>query len=272
MVRFDEKTKQYYLYATLGSPTIGNLGIVVSTSTDLDDWKTVRTIPLGADNKCDESPFVVEHDGWYYLWTTVSSVLYYRGIPTRIFRSQYADFRDLADTREEHSLYSIPLHAIEIVETGDTTWIGQTGHEGPGIVFSRLRWGIDGTMRPVDLNQVVWTGEWAGADRRASSRPGDAFECRFTGGRVEWRGNKSPSGGQATIFLDGKRMGTIDQYGFDKSAPGNEYPGTFLWTSEDLAQGEHILRAVVSEQRNPVSQGSLITVAQVVVTEFNAKP
>jgi len=238
-------------------------------STDLDNWKLVHVIPTGVANVCDESPFVVEHDGWYYLWATVSSIHYYRGIPTRIFRSEHADFRDLPDTRAEHALYAIPLHAIEIVEAGGETWVGQTGHYGPGIVFSRLRWGADGTIRRVEPDRISWNGEWPGTKRRAAEQPGASFECRFAGGRVEWRGNISPSGGRADIYIDGRKMGTADQYGFDKSAPGDEYPGAFLWTSEDMAQGEHILRLVVRDDKHRASQGRLVTVSQVTVTEFH---
>jgi hypothetical protein len=268
MVRFDENERQYYLYATLASPTNGNEGIAVSVSADLDNWRTVGVIPTGAANTCDESPFVVTHDGWYYLWATVSSIHYYRGIPTRVFCSKHADFRDLPNTRAEHALYSIPMHAVEIVEADGESWIGQTGHEGPGIVFSRLRWGADGTTRRLAPAGLPYEGEWIGTNRRASSQPGASFECRFTGGRIEWHGNKSPSGGKADIFMDGKRVGLADQYGFERNAPSDEYRGAFLWISDDMPQGEHVLRVVVRDDNNPASRGTMITVTQVTVTQF----
>ena len=141
MVRFDEGRQCYFLYATMASAGHGNEGIAVSVSTNLNEWKTVHVIPTGSKNTCDESPFVVKRGGWYYLWATISSIHYYRGVPTRVFRSADPEFCDLPNTRAEHALCQFPMHAIEIVEDGEQMWIGQTGHGGPGIVFSRLQWG-----------------------------------------------------------------------------------------------------------------------------------
>lgn len=268
IVRLDENDQQYYLYATMGSPANGNEGIAVSVSADMDNWKTIRVIPTGPANTCDESPFVVAHDGWYYLWATVSSIHYYRGIQTRIFCSKHPDFRDLPDTRAENALYTIPMHAIEIVELDEQTWIGRTGHQGPGIVFSRLRWGAYGTTRQLARDELSCEGEWMWTNRGACSQPGASFECRFTGGRVEWRGNISPSGGKADIYIDGKLAGLADQYGYDRRAFSNEYRGAFIWTSEDMPDGEHVFRVVLRDDKNPASRGTLITVTQVTVTEF----
>jgi hypothetical protein len=68
--------------------------------------------------------------------------------------------------------------------------------------------------------------------------------------------------------LDGRKVGTADQYGYDRSAPGDEYPGAFLWTSEDMAQGKHVLRVVIRDNAHSASRGRLITVTQVTVTQF----
>jgi hypothetical protein len=265
MVRFDAAGQRYYLYATKTSAGRNNEGIAVSVSSDLAEWKTVHVIPTGPKNTCDESPFVVEKDGWYYLWATASSIHYYYGIPTRVFRSAHADFRDLPNTRPEHAIYELPLHAVEIVEDAGRTWIGQTGHGGPGIVFHRLRWGAEGVLKRVGHESLVYHGDWSGTQRRGSARPGDAFECRFEGMRVEWRGNRSASAGRAEVFLDGKSQGTVDQYASAGRWDTAEYPGTFFWTSNDLRPGRHALRVVVRGEKDPASRGTLITVGHVLV-------
>ena len=157
------------------------------------------------------------------------------------------------------------MHAIEIVEDAGRTWIGQTGHGGPGIVFSRLRWGTEGVLKRVNLESLVSHGDWTGANWRGSTQLGDAFQCRFDGVRVEWRGSRSASAGKADVFLDGQSQGTVDQYASSGRWGATEYPGAFVWTSNDLLPGEHVLRIVVREDKNSASRGTLITVSQVLV-------
>ena len=274
MLIYVESEKKYYMYTTMSKGKNPNDGIGVCTSTDLEEWTLERIISLVENDTCDESPFVVEKDGYYYLWATWSSRHFYKGIPTRIFRSEYPDFRDISDTGEENAICSFPIHAVEIIEEDGQMYIGQTGTGGPGIVFSKLRWGKDGNREIISTNEVTYHGNWntfnpseyAGMPNRFrfSDIPGGSYEYTFTGFRIEIRGFKSINGGMANVYIDNKLAGEIDMFGYDTDMKATEFPNAFLWTSEDLDEGEHTLRVVVQTEKHEESLGHKVNLTHLV--------
>ncbi len=71
----------------------------------------------------------------------------------------------------------------------------------------------------------------------------------FTGPGVGWVAPRSPYGGRATVYLDGKRLKTVDLY-----APETRF-GQLVFEVRGLSTGHHRLRLVRSATRNPAARG-----------------
>ena len=269
MVLYIEERKEYFMYATETTVEQGMIGICISSSKDAVNWERICTLPLGRNDRCDESPFVVKYDDHYYLWATWSSRNYYTGNPTRVFRSAYPDFRDIPDTGEDNCIYSMPLHAIEVVREEGEWYILQTGSGGPGIVLNKMRWGKAGKARYIHNDQLKYNGVWVYDSRehcRMSRTAGLSFEYAFKGIRVELRGDMACNGGKADVFIDGIYEGAVDMFApHDIETQFGYYPDTFMWTSKDLEYGDHIFKVVIRPDKNPYSLDKFINVTGLIV-------
>ena len=72
-------------------------------------------------------------------------------------------------------------------------------------------------------------------------------------------GSLLSSGGLLEVFLDGKRMGTLDAFNDDG------YRSDGLWGKFDLAPGRHTVRLVVKGQPFQGSEGAWVPVSQLIV-------
>jgi hypothetical protein len=88
----------------------------------------------------------------------------------------------------------------------------------------------------------------------SSSSPGDAIDFGFVGTGVALLGGKGPAYGIADILLDGSPVLSVDLYAPQAAAQQT------LWQSGGLAFGEHTLRVVISNSKNPLSAGNTVTV------------
>lgn len=271
MLLYVEEEELYYMYTTFTTESNGNVGVAVSTSKELEEWSLVNLIPAlpGWGVECvDESPFVVKKEGYYYLFTTLSSRDYYKGIPTRVFRSEYPDFRDIKSTAHENCITSLPVHAVEIVEVDGKTYLCQTGTGGPGIVANELRWGEEGEQIEIRPNELAFNGVWNNdLTDWYSCRKGDSYTCRFTGKRVEIRGSKRLNAGIAEVFIDGVSCGTFNQHAINAEYFDETLWHAFLWTSDDLEYGEHELKVVVTGEKSDLSENCYINVNRIVVIQ-----
>lgn len=267
MLFYVEEDELWYMYATFTTQENENVGISISTSKDLEEWKMVKIIPAISGDNLDESPYVVKKSGYYYLFSTVSSRGFYIGIPTRVFRSEYPDFRDIKTTAKENCITELPVHAVEIVESGNKLYLCQTGTGGPGIVANELRWGEEGDTFEILPEDITFNGTWNNDLREwYSCCSGDFFTCHFTGKRVEFWASKRMNGGVAEVFIDGVSCGKFDQYSCDSEYFKEIYHGAFLWTSEDLKNTEHELKVVVTGEKSHLSESCYVNIEKIVVT------
>jgi DUF1680 family protein len=119
------------------------------------------------------------------------------------------------------------------------------------------RWG----KKPVSLDQVVFSGDWATRGMsRSSAKPGDSFEAEFTGSVFLWEGLRHQDAGIASVSIDGKPVADVDQYGYTDVHVGRmdqrEVP--FRWFAKDLGGGKHTVKVTVTDQKNPLSSGTRI--------------
>ena len=81
-----------------------------------------------------ECPFVINHDGWYYLFRTQGYPA-----PTRIYRSK--DPMNFGINDDQFLLGTLPLAAPEIIEHEGQTYIASLLPSLKGIRIAKLEWG-----------------------------------------------------------------------------------------------------------------------------------
>ncbi len=86
-------------------------------------------------------------------------------------------------------------------------------------------------------------GSWSTIKRKAAfgdsamrtTRKGASVELRFKGTSVTWFGRKDPSGGDAEVWLDGRKVGTVSQYSPTAGEP------RAVWAASALKNKTHTL-------------------------------
>lgn len=99
---------------------------------------------------------------------------------------------------------------------------------------------------------VGYTGTWgtyatsyaSGGSYRRSSTTGSAAKFAFTGAGVRWIGMSSPSGGIATVKLDGIVVASVNQY-----SSTTRYKRT-MFERTGLSKSPHTLEVIVSGKRD----------------------
>ena len=143
-------------------------------------------------------------------------------------------------------------HRIRVQPTG-TTNPASTGTEVNVDEF------VVGATRIDDRASVITYGSWlgtrntraSGGSYRRSSVPGASTTFTFTGTSVTWVAAQTPSLGIADVFIDGRRVDTVD-----------EYATSTIWevahTYAGLTDAKHVVRVVVRGAHNPSSAGNQI--------------
>jgi hypothetical protein len=120
---------------------------------------------------------------------------------------------------------------------------------------------------PVTDAAWTWTGAWAdemrGAGRseivgKRSETVGAAAEVTFTGTGVALVGAHGRDGGRADVWLDGRKVATVDAWIPDRTSDND------LWHTEGLSPGAHTLRIVVSGDADQRAAGKRITLNRVI--------
>jgi hypothetical protein len=123
------------------------------------------------------------------------------------------------------------------------------GHVAERIANSDARW--------------KWQGDWqateGGRTRRAKTAGAEAA-VTFEGTGAMLVGTLDTDCGTAQLYLDGKRLATIDGYNDDGNR-GSEG----LWGKFDLPSGRHTLRVVVDGKPYPGSAGAWVSLEDLVV-------
>ena len=98
----------------------------------------------------------------------------------------------------------------------------------------------DSTTQSGVINKVYYQGSWGSNDANAWGNTGTSMEIQFKGTAVNLYGIRNPSNGKGEVYLDGNKVADIDYI--------NNYEiNELLWSSEELTDGNHVLK-VVSKQ------------------------
>ena len=133
VIRIDDQWVMYY--TATSDPAGGNHTVMYRTSDDLVAWSerhTAFTDPeVGTWGGGTESPFLVERDGWWYLFIGP------RGgyVGTDVFRSA-----DPFDFEHAELVGHVPAHAAEVVVDGDDWFITSAGWGEGGLFLAPLIW------------------------------------------------------------------------------------------------------------------------------------
>lgn len=123
---------------------------------------------------------------------------------------------------------------------------------------------------------IEFAGEW-----RLMGAPGDSegqvnhldgkgtVKLTFIGSEVTWLSRVSPTSGLNDVFIDGKKVATVDRYAAEED---KEYSKA-VFTKKGLAEGEHTIEVVWTGERNAkASAPNLIFDAFVVTSYAIAEP
>lgn len=109
--------------------------------------------------------------------------------------------------------------------------------------------------RRISHRAVTFSRGWnEGGAFRFSNTVGATAEYSFEGTGIRWLGYRFDDAGHAEVRIDGKAVGTVDQYG-----PGRALP--FDWKIEGLPNGKHTIRITLLNERSPNSKDLYMNVA-----------
>jgi hypothetical protein len=155
-----------------------------------------------------------------------------------------------AGGRVEGDVFEVPAQApqappLEQWDPGPVT--GRVGFDDPGWSFEG-GWKVEAARNP-----------WSSWPVKVASGAGDEAVFSFEGTGVTLVGYYSQQGGRADVYLDGAPAGRIDAW-IPERTSDNDY-----WHMTGLAPGEHVVRLVVREDRDPRSSGNAIQLELAVV-------
>jgi uncharacterized protein involved in high-affinity Fe2+ transport len=127
--------------------------------------------------------------------------------------------------------FDVPAHVVSHIQDTDPDW-SYTGN-----------WTFDDTTR-----------SWSGWMASISSGPGAQATLPFNGTSVSWIGYRGPDAGIARVFLDGVFAGEVDLYYSDPRVQA------IVFTSAQLADGNHTIAIVATGTKNSASSGTLVVV------------
>jgi hypothetical protein len=101
-----------------------------------------------------------------------------------------------------------------------------------------------------------------------SGKQGDAIEIIFSGTGISIQGNWCKDGGKADVYLDGKRMRSIDNYFFYNK---QEHDNITLWHITGLSDTHHKVRLVIKGEKKPESLGTNVYITQAIIYKTASK-
>ena len=125
-----------------------------------------------------------------------------------------------------------------------------------------------GGQKLVLPEELEFKGDWKTKGlSRYTEKAGSSFEGRFTGSAVVWEGDRKNDAGIAKVFIDGKEVAKVDQYGYtDVYVPRLDQRNVpFRWSITDIGGGEHEIKVIVLPEKNPSSKGNEINIKRLLV-------
>lgn len=211
----------FYCYYT-GNPDPTNrrdvAGIYCRRSDDLVHWSAPRRVAYGGSAGdgmwSAECPFVVQREGWFYLFRTSS----YRTPLTHVYRS--ADPLDFGLDDDAKKVGTIAVAAPEVVTDQGEDFISSVHDLAGGVQLYRLAWVPEGDVprstRFFSVLQPLWNFEAGGLDGWLRSGEAFAGQPTYQEGRT--------TRGQTTNAEGHYYIGTYEDRP-DKAAPAGRIQG-----------------------------------------------
>lgn len=120
----------------------------------------------------------------------------------------------------------------------------------------------------IPWDQFEFEGDWeSNSEGRVSGKKGARYTAKFKGSTVVLNGFRHMDSGIAEVYIDGKKVGDADQFGYDNVYVGrmDQRQVPFRWWVEDLGVGEHTLEVVVSGKKNANAGGRKFNVNGITV-------
>jgi hypothetical protein len=132
------------------------------------------------------------------------------------------------------------------------------------------QWDVDPPTKRASHDDPAWSwgAGWSertlgrqGSERTAKAAESAGAEAtfRFDGTGVVLVGRMTQDGGRADVFLDGARDGEIDSYVVPNTTDDD------LWHVTGLAPGEHSVRVVTRDDKDPRSSGTTVVIERAIV-------
>jgi hypothetical protein len=102
-----------------------------------------------------------------------------------------------------------------------------------------------------------WKGQWS--EGKEASGAGTEAALAFTGTAIALVGVYSQAGGRADVYLDGKRVGSLDAYIVDRTNDND------LWHTYGLGPGSHTIRIVTRGDADARSTGKKVSIERAFV-------
>ena len=133
-------------------------------------------------------------------------------------------------------------------------------------VFSKLGWSKKGNWET--YRETYNNGKQSEPQALFANTKGDEITFTFSGTGISLMGNWVKDGGKASIYLDGKFQRNIDTY-YDYSK--QEHRNVSIWHAFQLPQGKHIVKLVVTGEKNAASLSTNVYVSQAIVYKSATK-
>jgi hypothetical protein len=134
-------------------------------------------------------------------------------------------------------------------------------------VFGNSSWRFFGNWKP--LQKKGWPKDRLFDQSIYSNYVGDSATLLFYGSGISIQGNWCKDGGKADIYLDGKRMRSVDTYFFYNQ---QEHDNITLWHITGLPEGWHRIKVMVKGERRQDSMGANIYLTNAITYRTHPKP
>jgi hypothetical protein len=141
-------------------------------------------------------------------------------------------------------------YTVEKLPVGD--YIVGVRHDGA----TKISMAGDDPQQVADDGSMKYSGKWqASGSVHTTSAANSAVEFTFTGNQVRLLGSVGPRGGIADVYIDGvKQLVHVDLWN------PRELQQQTVYYRNGLTQGEHTLRIVTRQDRNPLSRGNVVAI------------
>jgi len=189
-----------------------------------------------------------------------------------VLRLSFPPSAILADGKPLPHVFSLNQNGYTVRPLPDGDFLVQIRHDRARSVAVI---GMDDPQEQVDDKELTFPGGWKevsdsnafGGTLRVASRKGAEMTFAFRGNQIRLLGKVGPTGGQADVYLDGRKQMTL----IDSWNPAVRYRQQ-LYSASGLPNSEHEIRVVLKGKGNLISKGTEIALDSIQFSNASAEP